>query len=586
MKFCECLNDYIEKISCTGKELAKNSNISEAIISRYRNGERVPDADGEYLRNLAEGIGRTAAERGIGNIEAGAVLEKFQSLLTEKKSDGFISHKLDILIREMNINISVFADALHYDPSYISKIRTGKRKPAHQQEFLDCVCRYVAENCRSERESSILASLLNCKEDKIQQKENLQMILRQWLCSAEREEDYISGFLKKVDEFNLDDYIRIIHFDSLKVPKIPFQMPVSRHYYGLKEMREGELDFLKTAVLSKSMEPLYLCCDMPVEDMAEDQDFSKKYMFGLAMALKKGLHINIIHNVERPMKDMMLGLENWVPLYMTGQISPYYIKGVQNEIYGHLHYSAGTVAMTGECISGHHDMAHYYLTNNREEAAFYRKNAEFLLKKAKPLMEIYRDQQKLELEKFLEEDSRIPGRRRRILAAPPLFLLPEELLNRILDRCNVKAKREIKEYQEKEKQRMEKIFLHSRVTDELSEISEKEYAEHPVALPVAGCFLEENILLNYEEYRACAEAAEKYAKKQEAYEFVSARVGGFRNIQINCHVGKWCMVSKNKAPSIHFVIYHPKLRHALENVYLPIRDEEPEQEDTDWTDIK
>ena len=94
MKFCECLNDYIEKISCTGKELAKNSNISEAIISRYRNGERVPDADGEYLRNLAEGIARTAAEKGIRDIEAGAVLEKFQSLLTEKKSDGFFSQKL------------------------------------------------------------------------------------------------------------------------------------------------------------------------------------------------------------------------------------------------------------------------------------------------------------------------------------------------------------------------------------------------------------------------------------------------------------------------------------------------------------
>ena len=78
----------------------------------------------------------------------------------------------------------------------------------------------------------------------------------------------------------------------------------------------------------------------------------------------------------------------------------------------------------------------------------------------------------------------------------------------------------------------------------------------------------------------------QWGKKQEAYEFVSARVRGFRNIQINCHVGKWCMVSKNKAPSIHFVIYHPKLRNALENVYLPIRDEEPEQEDTDRTDIK
>ena len=52
-------------------------------------------------------------------------------------------------------------------------------------------------------------------------------------------------------------------------------------------MREGELDFLKHTVLSKSMEPLHLCCDMPVEDMAQDEEFAKKYMFGLAMVLKK-----------------------------------------------------------------------------------------------------------------------------------------------------------------------------------------------------------------------------------------------------------------------------------------------------------
>ena len=80
---------------------------------------------------------------------------------------------------------------------------------------------------------------------------------------------------------------------------------------------------------------------MPVEDMAADKEFARKYMFGLAMVLKKGLHIHIIHDVERPMKDMMLGLENWVPLYMTGQITPYYIKGVQNKVYSHLHYCSG-----------------------------------------------------------------------------------------------------------------------------------------------------------------------------------------------------------------------------------------------------
>ena len=194
-----------------------------------------------------------------------------------------------------------------------------------------------------------------------------------------------------MDEFNLDDYIRAIHFDSFKIPKVPFQLPVSKHYYRLEEMREGELDFLKHTVLSRSMEPLHLCSDMPVEDMAEDVVFAKKYMLGLALVLKKGLDIHIIHDVERPMKDMMLGLENWIPLYMTGQIFPYYLKGVQNKVYSHLHYSSGQAAMTGDCISGHHENGHYYLTSHREEVEICRKNTEYLLKKASPLMEIYRE---------------------------------------------------------------------------------------------------------------------------------------------------------------------------------------------------
>ncbi len=33
-----------------------------------------------------------------------------------------------------------------------------------------------------------------------------------------KKNDYVSGFLKKMDEFNLDDYIRAIHFDQFQNP--------------------------------------------------------------------------------------------------------------------------------------------------------------------------------------------------------------------------------------------------------------------------------------------------------------------------------------------------------------------------------
>lgn len=580
MNFQECLNNYIIQIRCNGKELARNSKISETVISRYRKGERAPSADSEYLKKLSDGIIKTAAEKGIRDFKADKVLQTLRESLEDNRDEPvFNSQKLDILLRELDINISRIAAFLHYDPSYLSKIRTGKRNPAHQQQFVEKVCEYVIANYKDEQDRKKVTYLIQCNEDEITDSSLYRRKLREWLSSSKPEDvDYVSAFLRKVDSFNLDDYIRAIHFDSFKVPKVPFQLPVSRHYYGLKEMREGELDFLKHTVLSKSMKALYICSDMPVEDMAADEDFAKKYMFGLAMVLKKGLHIHIIHDVERPMKDMMLGLENWVPLYMTGQISPYYLKGVQNRIYSHLHYCSGQVAMTGDCISGHHDLAHYYLTSRKEEVLISQKNMEFLLKKAHPLMDIYREERKKELYAALIENAGKEGRRRRVLAVPDLGVLPEKLLEDILERNHVvlNEKTVILECYKRSVTCLETTLKHSVVEDEVSVLSEAEYEKYPPVLSLAECFLEKDIHLTYEEYQACIKAGRDYAKANENYQFNLTKIKGFHNIQITCFEGKWCMISKNRAPAIHFVIHHPKLRYALENIVLPIRDDEIE----------
>ena len=580
MNFQECLNNYIIQIRCNGKELARNSEISETVISRYRKGERAPSADSEYLKKLSDGIIKTAAEKGIRDFKADKVWQTLRDSLEDNRDEPvFNSQKLDILLRELDINISRIAAFLHYDPSYLSKIRTGKRNPAHHQQFIEKICEYVASNYKDEQDRKKVTYLIQCNEDELADSSSYRRKLREWLSSSKPEDvDYVSAFLRKVDSFNLDDYIRAIHFDSFKVPKVPFQLPVSRHYYGLKEMREGELDFLKHTVLSKSMKPLYICSDMPVEDMAADEDFAKKYMFGLAMVLKKGLHIHIIHDVERPMKDMMLGLENWVPLYMTGQISPYYLKGVQNRVYSHLHYCSGQVAMTGDCISGHHDLAHYYLTSRKEEVSISQKNMEFLLKKAHPLMDIYREERKKELHASLLENAGKEGRRRRVLAVPDLGVLPKKLLEEILERNHVvlNEKTVILESYKRSATCLETILKHSVVEDEVSVLSEAEYEKYPLVLPLAECFLEKDIRLTYEEYHACIGAAENYAKANENYQFNLTKIKGFHNIQITCFEGKWCMISKNRAPAIHFVIHHPKLRYALENMVLPIRDDEIE----------
>ena len=148
-------------------------------------------------------------------------------------------------------------------PDTSGKSGPGKGYRQIRLYFVESICSYITKNCCSEEERRKIASLTGNTPEKLEIRENCFQAIQNWLCFAEFEKnDYVSGFLKKMDEFNLDDYIRAIHFDSFKIPKVPFQLPVSKHYYRLEEMREGELDFLKHTVLSRSMEPLHLCSDM------------------------------------------------------------------------------------------------------------------------------------------------------------------------------------------------------------------------------------------------------------------------------------------------------------------------------------
>lgn len=49
MKFNEKLNEYINNLPCTAKELCELSGLSAATLSRYRSGERIPEMNSDAL---------------------------------------------------------------------------------------------------------------------------------------------------------------------------------------------------------------------------------------------------------------------------------------------------------------------------------------------------------------------------------------------------------------------------------------------------------------------------------------------------------------------------------------------------------
>lgn len=577
MTFSEQLNTFISELNCTAKELTDVSGLSASVLSRYRTGSRVPTTDSEQFMQLVQGIATIANERGYSEF----TVEKIQKTLEDCLQDATFPYELfqinfDTLLTSLSINVADLSHFLNFDSSYISRIRNGQRRPSNPQDFAQNVSKYIAGHC-SESDKVTIAKLVHCTTDEINNDSLCRDKIIHWLLNEQIEKkDVVLPFLSKLDEFDLNEFIRSIHFDELKVPSVPFQLPTSKNYYGIDEMCEGTLDFFKATVLSKSKEDLIANDDTPMADKANGTDFMKKYIFAVALTLKKGLHIHFIHNINRPFEEMMMGLEGWIPMYMTGQISPYYLKDVHNKLFGHFLYSSGAAALSGECIMDYHQNGKMYLTKNKTEMSYYRQRALDILSKASPLMDIYRIESKDAFYSFVERDIVTPGNRRSILSALPIHTLSEELLLQILNHNHIEEadKKRILDFAKKQRQLYENILSNRQIIDEIPVISEMEFLEQPMLLPLSEIFYEKDIVYTYAEYLEHMEQTITYSQNNSNYTVKQNSRYPFKNIQIRILEGKWVVISKNKTPAIHFVIHNPQLRNALENMVIPVYDKD------------
>ena len=568
MNFKEVLNEYLKELNCSSKKLSNESGLSESVISRYRSGERTPVKNSEQLNKLTKALFNIAKDNDKNKYTFDKIESDFNSTLA---SDDFdyttFSNNLNTLITSLNINTHEMSKYIVFDASHISRIRYGKAKPSNPVEFSNKICSYILNRYKNTADINNLMMIIGCKKSDLSN-EKIYSTLFNWLTSEiVPVKNQISDFLHHLDSFNLDDYIKVIKFDELKVPSIPFYKAKTKHYYGIEEMKQGELNFFKGTVLSKSKEDIFMCSDMPMEDMAKDIDFGKKWMFAIAMCLKKGHHLNIIHNLDRPFNEMMLGLESWIPIYMTGQISPYYLSNLKNNVYNHLNYVSAAAALSGECINGFHNKGMYYLTTNKNEIEYYKEKSDLLLKKAKPLMEIYRKKNIKEYHLFLKKDENIECDRTRYISSLPLFTISDELLIKILKR-NKLTKEEIDKiikYKNNEFKYMNSILKKNKVFDYIYVIKEDEFISDTPSLLLNNLFIDKIINYTYKEYIEHLKLTNEYSKNNKNYNILTEKDKTFKNITITILKNNHVIISKNSNPTIHFVIKHPQLTLAIKN---------------------
>lgn len=560
MKFNELLNKYLEEFNCSSKTLSELTNISPAVISRYRSGQRTPAIDSKQLESIIKAIKQISNKK----YKEEDIEKEFKSIFqkTDFDYDNF-SKNLNELINTLKINIKDMSKYTLCDASSISRIRYGKTKPSEPIEFASKIASYVTNKYANETDITKIEKLTN------NDGENLYNKVFKDLTNKEenKNNDMIKSFLNNLDKFNLNDYIKAIKFDELKVPTVPFYITKTKNYFGLEEMKKAELDFLKGTVLSKNNEDVFMCSDMPMEDLAKDIDFSKKWMFGIACLLKKGIHLNIIHNLDRPFNEMMLGLESWIPLYMTGQINPFYFKDISTNIYHNLTYVSGTLALAGECINNFHKDGKYFLTSNKKEVDYYKTKSNNLLKKANNLMNIYKEENSKSYNLFLDDYLNKDGDRKRILSSLPLFTMSDDLLNEILKNNKVPKKdiNKIINYKNEEFNKYNNLLKNNNINDIIYILSKEEFNKNVPSLSLSNIFYDKKIKYSYETYLKHLKETKRFANKNNNYILNISDYLTFNNISITIFDKKQVIISKEENPTIHFVIKHPKLVNAINN---------------------
>ncbi len=566
MTFAKQLTAYTRQLGVSDRRLADAAGVSPGTVSRYKNGRRVPDADHPVVGAVAKGVARLAVERGV-SLDEREVLAALRRCLGRETPFEITSANLRALLNIARIKSSALAKGLNFDPSYISRILAGQRHPADPARFAEDVARYIIRH--ADRHS--LAALPGTAPGETEGDAVLLQRIVSFLGSnAEHAApDPLYGFLSKIDEFDIESYTRGLRFDDVRPPALSLSLPTKKMYEGIAGRKEAELAFCRATALAAADSDVILYSDIPSGEQAKDTEFPEKWMLGMAAMLKKGLRLRIIHNVHRPFEEMMPELERYLPMYMTGQISPYYFREKQEDTFLHLLKVSGAAALTGEAIRGHLAEGRYILSKTRADLRYCRARAEAMLENALPLMQIYRAERKDELSGAIDV---LRGRDLRVsYASLPFFTIPERTLTEMLDRQGVTGEKrdEILLFRRKERDAAERFLLKQKLMIEVSRRAARDFEQHPPRLDIAALFPEKEIGYTEWEYAAHLAATEHFAASYGNAALTIAPAPVFHDITYAVS-DRAALVSKGSGPAIHFLIRHPKMVAAFRNFIPPV----------------
>ncbi|MEA4924440.1 MAG: transcriptional regulator [Syntrophomonadaceae bacterium] len=262
------------------------------------------------------------------------------------------AEKLDLLMNITNTSNSLLARKISIDASFISRLRRGVRIPAKNVSYIQAMSEYFAHCCQAEYQKAALWEAIK-NSSPIQPQPSLTTadLILQWLRQPQE------AAIHSIDNL-LNGMIH--HFQFSKIEAAATSAAVDGAYgqaaaevemfYGLEGRQTAALKFLSLVVQNKKPQTLLLYSDEDMNWMI-NPEFTAKWAALMVRVLQNGNRIKMIHTINRNLDEMLDGIKRWVPLYMTGNIEPYYYSKTRDGLFRRtLFIAPETAAVTSSSV--------------------------------------------------------------------------------------------------------------------------------------------------------------------------------------------------------------------------------------------
>ncbi len=331
------------------------------------------------------------------------------------------AERLNMLMELTGTTASFLGKACATDPSHISRLRRGSRPLPKKPTFLPAMKSFFARRVRTDYQKTILTELMGLEkwpEDETQAAE----IIGLWLLGKEK-----SGDVRPI--------IRTI----ATTPTLPKKSEISSYsswegthphnsYFG-PEGKRAALSRL-FSLISKEATPqtMLLFSDEEMGWLYEDPDFAMFWAQECVRILSTGNRVRIIHATHRGIHEMLEGVAKWMPLYMTGQVEPYYYPKLRDDLFQRtLFIAPQTAAITSTSVDKKTAEMLHIFHEDPEAVKALTKEYENLFALCRPLMQIVNKETVVDFWDSYAFFLRTEGNMACLSSLPLLPTMPEEV---------------------------------------------------------------------------------------------------------------------------------------------------------------